>query len=132
MPQLIHIAGVGVGVVLLIAGFILLREGRTLADERSSGKGEPSRVPGVSGLPPAARTMIALCLLVTAYHVVAYSLPDSIQLLRVPVEHLWMLVLAMVVSVAVIGWADRADEPSGSGPPLPPEPDEPDQESSDD
>ena len=68
--------------------------------------------------------MLALALLVIGYHVAAYSLPDSIQLLRVPPEHLWLLALGIGVSVEVLGWSDGGSGDGGSGPTKPTRKDE--------
>ena len=105
------VPGVGGGGVLFAVGFVLLLRTRIAA--RDGGATGP--------LSLATRFVCAFALLVTGYHVCAWSLPADAMPLKVPLERwFWVPVLATVACVCSIG-VDRvqrsSDEAASAGEP---------------
>ncbi len=85
-----HAAGAVGGLLVVVAGFWVMRGARTGASERPAG-----------GWTPATRYTLGSVLLVAGYHAVAYCTPAHWLPLRVPADRLW--ILAAVGVLAVIG-----------------------------
>lgn len=87
-----QLAGLLVGGAVLSTGVFMLRAGRT-RDVSEADRAEPG------GLSVPTRLAVGLSLLVVGYHAAAYSLPTGWLWLRVPVDRLWVMGVALAAVV---------------------------------
>lgn len=112
-PQAIGVAG---GIVLFVAGFVLLAVARRL-------DGGARSWPFVGVVSTATETTAGLALVIAGYHLVAYTGPPGWVSFHVPTDLAWLVfvgggvaVVGCLVGDRVLGHADETERESpGSG-----------------
>ncbi|GJM19044.1 MAG: hypothetical protein DHS20C14_12570 [Phycisphaeraceae bacterium] len=85
------------GLALGVGGFYVLRSSRTRGDAV-----QPRPLPFGAWSPSVpTRYAIGISLLLGAYHLVAYALPDTWVPLKVPLDRFWILASALTLAVGV-------------------------------
>ena len=106
----IRIAGVVAAGVLLVSGLWVLWAAR----HRETDQHVLMPIVGVVSVPTCLTAGISM--MVLGYHAMVYSLPASLDLLAVPIDRWWILVVGIVIVAgltAMAEWLEHRDSTTG-------------------
>ncbi len=110
MPLPLRYILIGAGAGLVLVGFFFLRWAQQAEDLREEGSAseEPTGPVWIEGWSSVRRSAVGLACLIAGYHFVAYGADPWVNLIRVPPDQAWLLVVGLAIGVMAPTIADGA------------------------